>query len=237
MISAPTKSFASAKRDSAATALLAAVLIAAGLTGVATMSAAGSGALQELLRFAGVGRTTLLEQEQQRHTAAIAEIKRALANVAGDIGTVAVQARLAQTDAAGTIGLLAKLDGDVGALRETVARQSKPGETPPGAMPQSDRLVHGALMELASLRSTVDANESSQRKDIAVINHRLERLERTLTGHEITGSLQAKPPRKQVRRQAPASRGDLAMNASPLRDAAQLGVPGRALEERQAGAW
>lgn len=244
MTSVPTESSTSAKRDATkrdttAVALLAAVLIAAGLTGVATLSAAGSGALQEVLRFAGVGRATVLEQEQQRQAATLAEIERILNNVQVDLGSVEARAKIAQADAADLGTRLTRIDGDIGSLRESLGK--RPIANAQGlrdAMHQSDKVVHGALMEVASLRSTFDANETTNRKEFAAINQRLDRLERTLTGHDITSSVQKRPARKlHARRPAPAIRANNEYMGAPVLRGVEMGAIRRAAEERQAGAW
>jgi hypothetical protein len=233
MTSVPTEK--PVKPDTTANAFLAAMLIAAAVTGVASLSAAGTGALQQLLRFAGVGRTTVLEQEQQRQAAVIAELERILNNVQVDLGSVDVQARLAQTDASGVNGRLARIDTDIGSLRDAIAKRSHDAEIPQNlrqSMLQSDKVVHGALSELASLRSTIDTNETAYKKEFATINQRLDRLERTLTGHDITSSVQRKPVRKQVQQPAPSSSGIGEYLGAPV-------LPGDAAPDagRQALTW
>jgi hypothetical protein len=229
----------SAKRDSTASALLAAVLMAAALTGVATLSSAGTGALQELLRFAGVGRTTALEQEQRRQADALAGIERLLANVTVDLGSVDQRVTAIQTDAAGVGGRLAQIDGDIGALRDTLAKRAKLAEGP--YVQASDKVVHGALMELASLRSTIDTNETANRKEFDAIAQRLDRLEQAFSGHDITSAAKKKPARQDAKHSSTATttvrvNGEAVIVPS-LRGSADLSLARRSGEERQAGAW
>jgi chromosome segregation ATPase len=237
----------SAKRDTTANTLLAAVLLAAALTGVATLSAAGTGALQELLRLAGVGRTTVLEQEQRRQAHALAEIERILTNVTVNLGSIDQRAKTAQADAAGLGGRLAQIDGDIGALRDAMAKRAKQADALNG--PASDRVVHGALMELASLRSTIDTNETANRKEFAAIAQRLDRLEQAFSGHDMTSASKKKPARQEITHAIPTVRQEAthgtttvrvngqAMVVPALRGSAEPGMGRRTAEERQAGAW
>lgn len=252
---------ASPKRDSTATAFLAAVLIAAAFTGVATLSAAGTGALQELLRFAGVGRTTVMEQEQRRQADALAGIERILGTVTADLGSVDARVKIAQADAAGVSGRLAQIDGDIGALRDTLAKRAKQADAPNGQA--SDKVVHGALMELASLRSTLDTNETANRREFAAIGQRLDRLEQAFSGHDMTSSAKKKPVRVEAKQHAPTTVhlelkqhptrtvgqeakphptttvrvNGQAMIVPSLRGAAELDSARGASEKRQAGTW
>jgi hypothetical protein len=169
-----------APRDRTASVFLAAILIAAALTGVATLSAAGSGALQEVLRFAGYGRTTAIQSEQQRQADVLAKLERVVDTISTGLGAVALRADAAAGRQSDLGERLARLDGDIGALREALVRRPKPGDPPNvwrEAMFESDRVLHGAMMDLASLRSSIDTNDAAQRKEFAAIHERLNRLE------------------------------------------------------------
>lgn len=224
MTSTSSSATPTAKRDTTATAFLAAVLLAAALTGVATLSAAGTGALQELLRFAGYGRSTALELEQRRQAEAIAGIERILANVMADVGGIDARVKTVQAGASSVGGRLARIDSDIGALRDTVAKRLKQADAVHGQA--SDKLVHGALMEVASLRSTLDTTESAHRRELAIIDQRLGRLEQALSGHDMTNSAQQKPAARQAKRPAPANAE--ATRAPSLRGTAELGAARRA---------
>jgi septal ring factor EnvC (AmiA/AmiB activator) len=227
MTSAPSANRpAPAKRDRTASAFLAAVLLAAALTGMSTFTVAGREALHGLLRFVGIER---MQQEQQRQALALAELERVTAVLSTELGGLGIRAAQAESKHTDLDQRLAQLDGQIGGLREAMAKRPKLGDTPGTqawreTMYQSDRVLHGALMDLASLRSSFDTNEVAQRKEIAALNKRLERLESAIARPEVASAARRRAADRKAASQAGVAGHNLEFMAAPSPRGMDLGA-------------
>lgn len=207
---------ASARRSFNASTMLAGVLIAVAVTGVATLSAAGSGALQHAIEFAGFGKSSAVETEQQRQAAAIAGLDAMVATMSNELGDLSRQNQVSGSHHDDLLARVAELDREIGSLREKIAREG---------LFQQDTVLRGALTDLTDLQTTVDQNknaiaglqasvqqsEAAQQQSLAEIARRLHQLESSVAGREVTSSVTkpAKPRAKVARKQRPAPAPEL----------------------------
>jgi chromosome segregation ATPase len=200
-----TRSTTSRKRDFTASALLAGVLVAVAVSGVATLSASGSGALQHAMELAGLGRSTALEQEQQRQAATIAGLDAVVMTLNSELGDLARQQQVKASHEDGLLERIAELDRELASLRDRIAREG---------LFQQDTVLRGALTDLTALQTTVqqnhetqqkaiaglqtslEQNQAAQQKVLAAVTHRLEQIETTLAQREVTSSTGTKPARR-----------------------------------------
>jgi hypothetical protein len=204
------KETAPAKRDRAALALLGAMGLALAITGGASLSAAGSGALQDLLRTAGFGRTSAVEQEQDRQARAIAEIERNMAVVTGRVS--ALGSRVDETNR--VQDRVAKLDTEVLGLKSRMTAAEKTGvdavrmPAPNGPkMRELEDALTIARIDLAGLRLSIDMQEKGERQEISTITKRLSRIENIVVASGLT-AFAKKPPKRpalHAKRRAPES--------------------------------
>jgi hypothetical protein len=198
----------STKRDLTASALLAGVLVAVAVTGVAVLSASGTGTLQRALNLAGIGQSTAGEEEQQRQAAAIAGLDAMVMTMSSELGAVARQNHVSDSRQDHLLGRIAELDREIGSLRDQVAREG---------LFQQDTVLRGALTDLTALQATVEQNHAAQQKAIAgmqtaveqnqavqekalaALTRRLEQIETTLAQRDVTSSVSSKPARRRVK--------------------------------------
>lgn len=180
-----------AKRDFTASALLAGVLVAVAVTGVATVSATGSGALQRALELAGIGNPTIIEQEQERQAAKIAGLDAMVMTMSSELGDVARQQQVSGSHNDDVISRVAELDREVVTLRDQIAREG---------LFQQDTVLRGALTDLTTLQTTVEQNKAETDKTVAELSRRLAQVEDSLAQREMTSSITpVKPPRRRVK--------------------------------------
>lgn len=194
-----------AKRDFTASALLAGVLVAVAVTGVATVSATGSGALQRALELAGIGQSTAVENEQQLQAAKIAGLDAMVMTMSSELGDVARHQQVSGSHHEDLIKVIGELDREVNTLRDQIAREG---------LFQQDTVLRGAVTELSALQTTVEQNkaetekaiaglsetQAAQEKTLAAVASRLNQIEDTLAQREVTSSISTpKPPRRRVK--------------------------------------
>src|SRR5215475_5617005 len=76
------------KHDTTALALLGAMFIVLAIVGGASLSAAGTGALQKIVSLIGFGNTSAVETEQRRQAAVLATLESTIYAVSADVGTL-----------------------------------------------------------------------------------------------------------------------------------------------------
>jgi chromosome segregation ATPase len=194
-----------AKRDYTASTLLAGVLVAVAVTGVATVSATGSGVLQRAMEFAGFGQGTAAEHEQDRQAARIAGLDAMIVTMSNELGDVARQQQVSGSQHDDLIKVIGELDREVVTLRDQIAREG---------LFQQDTVLRGALTELSALQADVEQNKAETQKAIAGLSEtqaaqettlaavakRLSQVEDTLAQREVTSSISTpKPPRRRVK--------------------------------------
>ena len=159
---------------------LALVLAFAVIVGAA-YTAIGSGSLNDVLRSLGFAHYNAIEIEQRQQAADIADLDRIIRGVIIDVATMTARS---QVDHMETNERVARLDGefhslrtDMGALRIAVTRE--PWKK---SVDHLNTAVTGVRGDMVMLRSSLDASELGNRKDIATMTRRIERLEQALRG-------------------------------------------------------
>lgn len=215
------------QEDSTAFALLTAVALALAVVSGVSLSSVASGAMQAVLRAAGVGQNGEIKAEQRQQAASLGKLEKTVSTMIGEIATL--NARNESTASVGGMPALderlAKIDAELGALRARFAgmRYADPrgiadaklaeprgtadakvaaATTDDGLRREVDRLNAGLSrdgIEIDALRTTLDERDQSNRKEFNGIYKRLDRLETLLTGHDLTGSIN----RMQQRSRAP----------------------------------
>src|SRR5512144_935977 len=104
------------KTDTTALALLGAMLIALAAGGGASLSAGGSGALQDIVQAVGIGRTSAIEAEQHRQLAAIAELERTVQAVSGELANMTSRLKLSEHQDSAMSDRFSLVEADIGAL-------------------------------------------------------------------------------------------------------------------------
>jgi hypothetical protein len=182
------------KHDTTALALLGAMFIVLAIVGGASLSAAGTGALQKIVSAIGFGDTSTLEAEQRRQAATLASLEPVIQSVSSDVGTLkkrlngghdgTVNDRFAAVDAD-----IAALVAEIRSLRQTRVQPAsgEPWYEPVGRLDTS----------VLALRSSLDEHQQIYRKDIGAIHKRLDRLEQA---REATGSIHLMARKRTVRR-------------------------------------
>jgi hypothetical protein len=157
---------------------LALVLALAVIVGAA-YSAIGSGSLHDVLRSLGFGRYNAIEIEQRQQAADLAELDHIIRGVIIDVATMTARS---QVDHLETNERVAKIAGDfhslrtdMGALRIAVTRE--PWRK---SVDHLNTAVTGVRGDMVMLRSSLDASELGNRKDIATMTRRIERLEQAI---------------------------------------------------------
>ncbi len=168
------------RRDTTGFALLIAMGLALAITAGAGLSATATGVLQDTLRIAGFGRESAIEQELQRQGNTVAELQHTISAMRSEVS--AVNSWLEARSDADVQERLTKLDGVVGSLKtEVLAIRSETGD--------DAAELNKARADLGTLRSSFDGREDSERKVLAALTKRLNRLEVAVSTGDVTGSI------------------------------------------------
>src|SRR5215471_7185506 len=219
-----------AKSDSTAFALLIAMVLAVAVTSGASLSAAGSGALQQALRAVGFGRDTEIAGEQRKQSAEIAQIERMMNRMDNEIGGLTTRVTRTEANAKTTGERLTIMDGDVAAATTEIKELRVRSETGAGEawrkpIDHLNAAVTSARSDIISLRSSLDAYDETRRDDLGALTRRLDRLERTIVGRDAAASMANAGSRP-----SPAEPA-----GGPGGDAGQLGLRGSGADEARMG--
>ena len=202
------------KRDGATLAILGAMFIALALVCGASLTAFGSGAVDEVMHALGYSRVSVLESEQRRQAAVLATLEPLVRDLAGEVGSLNRRITSAHHDDTAVNDRLALVDADIAALvaetkslraaqhemgqsletargelrREPVAQWREPVEHLDEAISATRGDVSVTRRDVLALRSTLDDRDEAYRKDIGVLFRRLDRLEQA-TSRDLTSSI------------------------------------------------
>src|SRR5262245_7138664 len=205
------------KRDGATLAILGAMFIALALVCGASLTAFGSGAVDEVMHALGYSRVSVLESEQRRQAAVLAALEPLVRDTASEVGSLNRRISATHHDETAVNDRLALVDADIAALvaetkslrsaqqeavqslqtarselwREPVSQWREPVE-------HLDESISATRSDVLALRSTIDERDQGYRKDIGAIFRRLDRLEQT---RDVTSSIRVSTrvaPRKKV---------------------------------------
>jgi hypothetical protein len=192
---------ASPPKDTVAFAFLIAMILVAAVMFGAGASGIASGAVQDMLRWAGLGANAENRAELSRHRTDIADVRTLLDRTVGEAATLGARAQdLVRSDAAQS-DRLAKLDDEVAMLKAKF-RALLPADP-------LESLANGGT-DVLTLRTTLDAQAERSRHEYIALNKRIDYLENLIVpAPDVTGSVRA--PAKHKRR---GSHGDLGGNAS-----------------------
>jgi hypothetical protein len=192
---------ASPPKDTVAFALLIAMILVAAVMFGAGASGIASGAVQDMLRWAGLGANAENRAELSRHRTDIADVRTLLDRTIGEAVTLGARTQdLVRSDAAQS-DRLAKLDDEVAMLKAKF-RALLPADP-------LESLANGGT-DVLTLRTTLDAQAERSRHEYIALNKRIDYLENLIVpAPDVTGSVRA--PAKHKRR---GLHGDLAGNAS-----------------------
>jgi hypothetical protein len=198
---AALKTTASPPKDTVAFALLIAMILVAAVMFGAGASGIASGAVQDMLRWAGLGANAENRAELSRHRTDIADVRTLLDRTIGEAATLGARTQdLVRNDAAQS-DRLAKLDDEVAMLKAKF-RALLPADP-------LESLANGGT-DVLTLRTTLDAQAERSRHEYIALNKRIDYLENLIVpAPDVTGSVRA--PAKHKRR---GSHGDFAGNAS-----------------------
>jgi len=184
----------SPKGDSTALALLIGMILAVAVTAGASLSAAGSGTLQQVLRAVGFGRETEIQAEQRKQATSLAELERIITRMDNEIGGLTTRVAHTETNETAANDRLAKLDGGLAAVTTDVKdlrlrSEAAGGEAWRKPVDHLNAAVTGARGDIISLRSSLDAYDQMRRGDIGALTKRLDRLEQAIIAREATSSI------------------------------------------------
>src|SRR5262245_3068636 len=188
------------KHDTTALALLGAMFIVLAIVGGASLSAAGTGALQKIVSLIGFGNASAVETEQRRQAAVLATLQSTIYAVSADVGTL--NKRLIKSgdyDSATVNDRFAVVDADIAALVAEI-KSLRQARTTDWANP-----VGQLDASILALRSSFDEQQEAYRRDIGTINKRLDKLEQAMA-RDLTGSIHLATRKKPVRRRPPQVR-------------------------------
>src|SRR5262245_50722703 len=106
----------SPKSDSTAFALMIGMVLAVAVTVGASLSAVGSGALQQALRTMGFGRDTEIQAEQRKQAASLAEMERIINRMDNEIGGLTTRITRAESNETVAKDRFTRLDGELAAV-------------------------------------------------------------------------------------------------------------------------
>ena len=225
------------KRDGATLAILGAMFIALALVCGASLTAFGSGAVDEVMHALGYSRVSVLESEQRRQAAVLATLEPLVRDIASDVGSLNRRITTANHDDTAVNDRLALVDADIAALvaetkslrsaqqeigqslqtahselwREPVSQWREPVE-------HLDEALSATRGDVLALRSTIDERDQGYRKDIGSIFRRLDRLEQA---RDLTSSIRSSiristrvAPRKKVAKRKHRARTAAAVQPS-----------------------
>jgi hypothetical protein len=195
-------------RGSTARALMLATALVLAVIGGAALSGAGTGAVQDVMRVAGFGRSadvgTQIEEQQRQQSAVIAELERLVFTVSGEVAALSARVDDATRPMAAMRDQFAKLDNDVGslkgqmiALRFDNAKASAAGRGPSADL---DAALKGARADIDAMRTSIDERDQLDFKVYAAIGKRLSRLENAVAPGEVTGSTRKRPAKRHTAR-------------------------------------
>src|SRR5262249_6228310 len=196
------------RTDATALALLGAMFLALAIVGSVSLTANASETFHDIMHTIGLGRSSVIEAEQQRQAAAIADLSRSLQAIANDIGKtvdhrdLAVSDRFALMDAdiAALVAQLRAVRADTGQLQVKVADLDATVIATRNQLGTLDHALGGPLDAFGTLRSSLDEHAAGNDRDIAALTSRLDRLEHMAT-RDLTGAIKTSVVRKkQVRR-------------------------------------
>jgi len=184
----------SPKRDSTALALMIGMILAVAVTAGASLSAAGSGSLQQALRAMGFGRDTEIQAEQKKQAAAIADMERILSRMDNEIGALGTRMVRSESTGAATSAELAKVDGALVAMGTEIKDLRLRGDSAASEawrkpVEHLNTAVTGTRTDIINLRSSLDAYEQVRRSDVSALTRRLERVEQALVVRDATASV------------------------------------------------
>jgi hypothetical protein len=186
---AALESTASAPKDTVAFAFLIAMILVAAVMFGAGASGIASGAVQDMLRWAGLGAGAEMRAELARQKTDIADIHTSLDRTSGEAATLGARTEdLVRSDAAQS-ERLAKLDDEVAMLKAKF-RALLPADP-------LESLANGGT-DVLTLRTTLDAQAERSRHEYIALNKRIDYLENLIvTPPDVTASV--RPPEKHKR--------------------------------------
>jgi hypothetical protein len=220
-----------AKSDSTALALLIAMVVAVAVTSGASLSAAGSGALQEALRAVGFGRNSEISAEQRKQSAEIAQIERMMNRMDNEIGGLTTRVTRTESNEKVARDRLITLGGDLAAVTTEMKELRVRSETGVGEawrkpIDHLNAAVTSARSDIIALRSSLDAYDEGHRGDLGALTRRIDRLEQTIVGRDAAGSMSNAASRASRGAEPAAVSGD---------DKGLLGLRGSAAGEARTG--
>jgi len=182
------------KSDSTALALMIGVVLTVAVTAGASLSAAGSGALQQGLKAIGFGRDTEIRAEQRKQAVALAEIERIITRMDNEIGGLTMRVTRTESGETAMNDRVAKLDGSLAAVTTEMKELRLRGETAGGEgwrkpVDHLNAAVASARSDIIALRSSLDAHDQTRRGDLGALARRLQRLEQASLAREATNSI------------------------------------------------
>jgi hypothetical protein len=199
MISLEKSGRAKRKSDFTALALMIGMVLAVAVTAGASLSAAGSGALQQAMRSLGFGRDSEIQAEQRRQAATLSQIERIIGRMDNEIGALTTRVIRTESSENATTDSVAQLDDAFTALssemKELRAAAGEPWRKP---VEHLNAAVAGTRGDIITLRSSLDAYDQMHRNDVGAITKRLDRLEKSLAARDATATIPsapAQPPR------------------------------------------
>jgi hypothetical protein len=192
---------AASKRDTTALALLGAMFLTLALIGSASLSAVGPSVYQHIAETFGIGRSSAIEAEQRRQAAALEGLTEMLTTVSADVEALGARIKIAENEQTAAGDRFALVDTDIAGLASEVRalRMARIEATDPAERAQA--AIGSAHSDILALRSSLDDQNQSYRKDIGTVNKRLDRLEQ-MVSREATGSIRTQIRKKQIRRRA-----------------------------------
>jgi hypothetical protein len=180
---------ASPPKDTVAFVFLIAMIIVAAIMFGAGASGIASGAVQDMLRWAGFGANAEIHAELTRHRTDIADIRTSLDRTVSEAATLGARTQdLVRSDAAQS-DRLARLEDEVAMLKAKF-RALLPADP-------LESLANGGS-DLLTLRTTLDAQAERSRHEYIALNKRIDYLENLIvTPPDVTASV--RPPEKHKR--------------------------------------
>jgi hypothetical protein len=203
------------------------MVLAVAVTVGASLSAAGSGALQQALRSMGFGRDTEIQTEQRKQAAALAVMERIISRMDNEIGGLTTRITQAESNETIASERFARLDGELATVTTDIKdlrlrSENAGGEVWRKPVDHLNAAVTGARSDIINLRSSLDAYDQTRRGDVGALSKRIDRLEQALVIRDATAS---------IPNAAPAARGESAGNGAP----GLFGLRGSAAGESRSG--
>ena len=182
------------KSDRTALALMIGMILAVAVTAGASLSAAGSGALQQALYAVGFGRDGEIAAEQRKHAASIADLERIIGRMDNEIGALTTRMTRAEANETQTSDLVAKVDNDLATVTADVKDLRLRGDTAANdswrkPVDHLNAAMTGARTDIIDLRSSLDAYDQTRRNEVGQLTRRIERVERALAARDTTASV------------------------------------------------